>query len=581
MPPSTISQAARNAQGLIAAGRAGEAVGPLQAALRRQPRDALAHALLGLALASTGEFERAAFHAQRARELSPSDADVLGHLGTVYGMIGRTGDSIGAFRAALAADPDHLNAIEGLASLLAMEQAHAEVAALASHALTLQPGDGPFTVMLAGSRNAVGRGDEALAMIEEARARSPADADLLHARASCMNYVEGLDPIQIAAAHREHAEALMADAAEPLPPPGVRCAGPLRIGFLSGDLRAHSVAYFLEPLLRNLDRARFEPIAFCTNAARDGVTGTLRAHFTEWHDVFSLKDRPAAELIRSRDIDVLIDLCGLTAGERLGVMALRPARVQATYLGYPNTTGLRAIDWRIVDGITDPPGSEARCTETLARLDGCFVCFGTVDQRTPEPTLRDPGSQITFASFNVLSKLTEGAVGLWARIVNAVPGSVLLLKGAVLSDAPACAEVRARFKLAGLAPERLELLGWVKSDPMLLYSRVDVALDPFPYNGTTTTCEALWMGVPVVTLAGNTHAGRVGASLLTHAGLGELVAPTPDEYVRIASELGADAARLAEYRRTLRDRVRTTIADGATFARRFERMLESIAGAGA
>ena len=576
MPP--ISQAARTAQSLISDGRVTEAVASLQAHVRRQPRDAYAHALLGLSLASSGQFDRALFHARHAQGLAPDNADVLGFLASVCGIVGRPGDAIDAFRRALALDPDHLNSIEGLTVLLTLEQAYAEVAELAERALRLQPGDGPFTAMLAGARQAYGHSDLALRILEEALARTPDDADLLYARASCLNYVPGVDPDVIAEAHRRYGAAYATEAGQPLPAPGARRPGPLRVGLVSGDFRAHSVAYFLEPLLRNFDHSRFEIAAYSANPARDGVTETLRPLFNEWHDLFALDDRAAAELVRSRDVDVLIDLCGLTAGTRLGVLALRPARVQATYLGYPNTTGLKAIDWRLVDSITDPPGFESRCTEKLARLDGCFVCFGAIHQAAPEPVARTSSGGVTFASFNVLSKVNEPVIECWARIVNRVPGSRLLLKAAVLKDPGAASEMRGRFARAGLASDRLEMMGWVASDPLLLYERVDVALDPFPYNGTTTTCEALWMGVPVVTLAGTTHAGRVGASLLTHAGLQELVAHSSDEYEALAVALALDVPRLAGHRQTLRERMRATISDGQAFARRFENALESMVG---
>jgi len=576
MPP--ISQAARTAQDLIGAGRAADAVGVLQGALRRQARDAHAHALLGLALASLGQFERAVFHAQRARELALGDADVLGYLGSVYAMTGRPRDAVAVYRNALAASPDHLNSLEGLATLLALEQEHGEVEGLMRRALELRPRDGPFTAMLAGARHAVGRGDEALAIIEDALARAPDDTDLLHARAACMNSVPGVDPGQISAAHFRHGEAISAQSGEPLPPPAPRRPGPTRVGLVSGDFRAHSVASFLGPLLSHLDRSRVEPMAFSTNAARDGVTDALRPRFAEWHDLFALDDPAAARLIRSCDVDVLIDLCGLTAGERLGVFALRPARVQATYLGYPNTTGLKEMDWRIVDAVTDPPGFEDRCTERLARTDGCFICFGPLHGSAPEPAARGHGEPVTFASFNVLTKVHDGVIALWSRILNGIPGARLLLKAAVLRSEATRADLRGRFERAGLAPDRLDLMGWVADNPIGLYERVDVALDPFPYNGTTTTCEALWMGVPVVTLAGETHAGRVGASLLTHAGLAELVAASMDDYARIATDLALNTGHRAEYRRTLRRRVHCTIADGASFARRFERLLAEIAG---
>ncbi len=562
---------------LLQAGQVLEMRALLQAHLRRQPRDHHGVRLLALAHALNGEVDQAVFLAQRALELAPDDAPTAARAASVMGVVGRTAEAVTLYRKALGLNPDDLDALEGLAMLLVMEQAYEDARPLVERALELQPGDGTFTVLLSATRQSLGHGPEALAMLDGALAENPDDEELLYARASALNYVSSADPAEIAAAHRRYGQRKLASTGEPLPPAPPRKPGPLRIGLVSPDFRAHSVAYFVEPLLRELDRARFTPVGFSTNGAKDAMTSRLRPLLAEWHEMFWLNDRRGAELVRARDIDILIDLCGLTSGERLGMFALRPARVHATYLGYPNTTGLPAMDVRFVDAMTDPEGFESRCTERLIRLDGCFVCYGPSGQIAPEPRERDLTGGVTFASFNVLSKMNDEVIEKWVEIVNGVPGSRLLLKAAVLKSESARADLGSRFERAGLAPDRLEMLGWVASNPMLLYERVDIALDPFPYNGTTTTSEALWMGVPVVTLEGNTHAGRVGVSLLGHAGIPELVARSPAEYVRIATALATDPRRLGEYRRTLRARVASTIADGAAFARRFERALEQIA----
>ncbi|MBL8762903.1 MAG: glycosyltransferase [Phycisphaerae bacterium] len=570
------------AQSLIASGRAREAAALLDRHARLRPRDGHAGALLGLALAIAGDHERAGFLARRAAQEHPQDPTVQSLCGSALGVVGDAGRAIAAYRAALTAEPTRLEALEGLATLLVMQQRHHEVGELARRGLALTPSDAVFTGLLASSLSATGRARESLRLIESALARAPEDRDLLYARAATMNYVPDLDPTAIAEAHRRFGRAETLAAGEPLSPlpprraSDARGAGAIRVGFMSGDLRSHSCAHFLGPLLRHLDRSTIEPLAFSTNARRDAITDELRGLFASWDDLHALGDRAAAELIRARGTDVLIDLSGLSAGERLGVMALRAAPVQATYLGYPNTTGLESVGWRIVDAVTDPDGFERRCAERLLRLGRCFVCFGPIGPKPPEPAPRPADAPVVFASFNVLSKLSEETVELWARVVNAAPRSSLLLKAAALAHDEARREMQERFAIAGLSAERLTLLGWVDEDPLRTYQRADVALDPFPYNGTTTTCEALWMGLPVVTLAGGTHAGRVGASLLTHLGKTEWVAPDPASYVRIAVGLANDPAARAAWRGRAREAVRATIGNGEAFAREFERAITSV-----
>jgi protein O-GlcNAc transferase len=256
----------------------------------------------------------------------------------------------------------------------------------------------------------------------------------------------------------------------------------------------------------------------------------------------------------------LIDLAGHSAGHRLLVLARRPAPIQATWIGYPNTTGLDAIDYRITDHVSDPPGqTEAFHSEKLVRLTGSVFLLPTRSRRPARqrPPRRDLTGTVTFGCFNQFAKITPAAIELWARILAAVPASRLLLKSRGLGDPALAARIRSLFAAVGVAPERLTLNGDELSvhDHLSLYHGVDIALDPFPYNGTTTTCEALWMGVPVVTLAGRTHVARVGASLLTHTGLGDWIAATPDHYAEIAIAAAQDLPRLAELRRTLRERL--------------------------
>ena len=288
-----------------------------------------------------------------------------------------------------------------------------------------------------------------------------------------------------------------------------------------------------------------------------------------------MPDAEAAELIRADEIDILVDLAGHTNGNRLTVFARKPAPVQATYLGYPGTSGLSAMDYRITDALADPPGmTEAHHSEQLIRLPACAWCYGPDTEILPAESPAALRGCVTFGSFNNLAKVNERMLGTWARILEVVPGSRLLLKSAGFLSMDARKRVSAALlSKAGISEERLDIRGPEDNHEshLALYREIDIALDTFPYHGTTTTCEALWMGVPVVTLAGRSHVSRVGVSLLSNAGLPELVAESEEDYVRIAVELAGNAQRLANDRANLRDQMRASrLLDAPAFSRAIE-----------
>ena len=361
----------------------------------------------------------------------------------------------------------------------------------------------------------------------------------------------------------------------------------LKIGYVSGDFLAHSVMSFFEPLLKNHDRSAFE-ITCYFESGKDYGAGPRGDAMTEW--VRSNADRfrmfqavPPADLawqIGADEIDILIDLSGHTAHNRLDVFARRPAPVQMTGLGYAHSTGLTRIQYRWVDWVTDPEGADALATENLYRIPkGCW-CY---QPRPAAPLVAPPpsasGAPITFGSFNFHQKLSRRALNLWGQVLRAVPDSRLILKSFGL-DVP---EVAQRLKRVaaeeGIDMARVEVL-MPEADfaaHMALYAKVDIALDPFPYNGTTSSAEALWQGLPLVTLAGNRHAARVGASILHQLGLDELVADDRAAYVDIAAKLASDPARLLALRSGMRERMLASpFCDAPGFAKRFEVMLRDV-----
>jgi len=419
------------------------------------------------------------------------------------------------------------------------------------------------------------RAGEAAGTMHDLCERYPDHAELASGLALVLNYVPGVEPAVVFAAHRRYGDILDRTVSRPaVTLPNTREPDRrLRVGLLSPDLRRHSVAAFIEPLLRHAP-ADIELVVFHTNAIADDATARLRALAPAWHALGTATNEQVAQAIFNERIDVLVELSGHTHGHALPALHLRPAPVQVTYLGYPNTTGVGTIARRVCDAWTDPsPGGDALATERLLRLAPCFLCYqppqdadGTAP---PGPSSPRP---FTFGSFNSAQKINGPLIEVWAALLVAVPESRLALKAVNFADAELRGDVRSRFEAAGVAPERLDLLPPL-ADPAAhraAYAGIDAALDPFPYNGTTTTCEALWMGVPVVTLAGGVHAVRVGASLLNAVGLPELVATTPEDYVRVAAGLAAAGPRDAAARAALRERVRRSpLCDGPAFARTF------------
>ena len=351
----------------------------------------------------------------------------------------------------------------------------------------------------------------------------------------------------------------------------------LRVGVLSGDLRRHSCSHFLLPLFAALDRREFDVWAISTNQQRDAVTEKFAAAADGWLSVAQLPYNLATSLIRDSRIDVLVECSGHTDGARLDICAARAAPVQMTFLGYPNTTGVDAVDYRLVDAHTDPPGAEAYCAEKLLRIPECLWCFRPADDcPEPGPLPAAQSGRITFGTFNALAKFSPDAVRAWSGILERLPDASLLIKNNRVHDPEILAALHARFAAHGIDPSRVLAVPYTKStvEHLRVYERVDIQLDTFPYNGTTTTCESLWQGVPVLAVRGSVHAAKVSESLLNAVGLGDWVAKNMDEYVSRAVELSADFPRLAALRSELRRRMATSpLRDEHGYGARFGAVL--------
>jgi len=350
----------------------------------------------------------------------------------------------------------------------------------------------------------------------------------------------------------------------------------LKIGYVSADFRAHSVAHFTRKLMGTHNRDLVEVFCYSNVINQDLITDEFRTQTDHWTSIINMDDQAVADRVAKDQIDILIDLAGHTADNRLLVFGLRPAPIQVNWLGYPNTTGLTCMDYRITDAVADPPGSDDQWyTEELIRLPYGFLCFQTDDTRAMVGTCPHQAQDyITFGSFNSLPKITPDVVRVWSKILRAIPNARLILKSKAFTDKTTRMRYLQEFRKQGVAAERIDLLRLIPGRDMHLaaYSNIDIGLDPFPYNGTTTTCEALWMGVPVISLRGDRHCARVGASILHHAGLPDFLAENEDGYVDIACALATDKQRLVNLRATLREKMR---ASALMNTEQFTRSLEN------
>jgi protein O-GlcNAc transferase len=550
-PPgeTTAAVGPKDAAELLAAGlehhqaaRLAQAEACYRRVLATQPEQPDALHLLGLLAQQVGRYDQAV-------ELIGHAIKRIGHpvyfsnLGVVLNDQGKLEEAIAAYRQAISIKPDFAEAYSNLGNSL----------------------------------NDQGKVDEAIAAYRQAISIRPdfpeAHSNLLF----CLNDDDKLTNNDLFAAHREWDERYGRQAPRPTAHANEREAGRrLRIGYVSPDFRSHSVAYFVEPLLKNHDRQTVEVFCYADIMQPDAVTAHLQGLADHWQMTTGLSEDQLAERIRMDGIDILVDLAGHTAKNRLRVFARKPAPVQVTWLGYSNTTGLGAIDYRLVDAVTDPVGkADAWASETLVRLEGGFLCYGGLkDGLEPvAPPCLTTGA-VTFGSFKQPGpKVSPATLDAWAKLLTRLPQGRLLLKGRSFADAATRTLFLARLNERSVTADRVRLVAGLPDATahQAVYHRVDIALDPFPNNGTTTTCEALWMGVPVVTLRGDRHAGRVGASLLTQLNLTDLIADSVDEYVEIALGLAASPGRLAQMRRSLRAHLAaSTLCDGTAFARKVE-----------
>ena len=561
---------------LQAQGRFEEAIASYRRALTLKPNDADAHNDLGNALQELGQHAAAAFSYHQALALNPHHAETHNNLGFTLQEIGQLQDALASYRQALVLEPGYAVAHNNLGNVLQeLGQLTAAVASF-QHALALKADYAEAHYNLGNALKELGQFDAALTRYKHALESNP---DLSRVRCNIL-FTLNFSAAYAQSYHLEEARAYgrrVAQTAERFA--AWRCTTDpqrLRIGLVSGDLRNHPVAFFLESLLEQLDASQIELIAYPSAQKTDAITTRLLPYFAGWKPIHHKSDAEAAHMIHADGVHILLDLSGHTAHNRLPLFAWKAAPVQATWLGYFATTGVAEIDYLLADKVGVPEHQRAHFTESVWYLPDTRLCFSAPQFELPVTTLPAlTRGYITFGSFQNLSKLNDSVLMVWSKILVALPGVCLRVANKQLGDPEVAAQFAQRLQQHGIDPVRVTLQGAVSREAYLArHTAIDIILDTFPYPGGTTTCEALWMGVPTLTLAGETLLTRQGASLLTAAGLSDWVATSEAEYIEKAIHLTGDLPKLATLRAGLRRQVLVSpVFDASRFARNFEKAL--------
>ncbi|HXR77868.1 MAG TPA: tetratricopeptide repeat protein [Bryobacteraceae bacterium] len=608
MNPTQLRDLNLHTNDLITAGKFAEAEKICRQILQDYPRDPTALGNLGIVATHAGQLQAAVDLLRRAIAGSPWSAWHYYNLSDPLRRLGQLDDAAAALREAIDLEPKMVTAYVNLGWVMAQKSMYDEATAAFQKAAELAPDDARIQMnlghalrrrqeqeraifhlrraleldpnlpeawaMLGSALREAGQIGQAIESFRKAITLNPSFREAHSNLCYAMYFDPALQPAEILAEHRAWA----AKFAEPLASAIQTHANdrnpdrPLRIGYVSHDLSHHVVGWFMEPILRNHDRDNYHVICYATGRADDELSQRLREHVRGWRIAHNMNDEQLAQLIRQDQIDVLIDLTLHMRGSRLPMFARRPAPVQITHLAYCGTSGMTAINWCITDPQLSPEGlNDSFFTEKLLRLDGSYWCYEpSADSPPAGPLPAASRGYVTFGSLNAFSKTNDQLIQLWRDVLDAVPNSRLVIH-ALGGDENQAA--RKRFSDTGIDPARLTLVGRQSRNEYLnQYNAIDIALDPIPYGGGTTSLDALWMGVPVITLAGTLPVGRTGVTLLNQLGLNEWIAQTPQQYIQLAARLAGDLPRLAELRQNLRQTLSKSILMDAP---RYVRSLES------
>ena len=603
-------------------GEIDEAVVALKQILKQAPPQARAavaeiNYILGVIFHETRRLGEAAEHLEQATSLRGDHAESWAHLGGTYVKLGEFEKAFTAFSRQLEKDANAAHAYAHLGHVSLHLKKYEAALEYYRKAAELRPDEPEHQFDIGNALNRMGEVYLAEKALLKCLERSPENVKARSTLASVLetqgdyaaaikeyramldfdvtplehsNYLYALhfeypqEPIAQLELHRQYQERQLLDEKK-VSVPLKLCneettkQRPLRIGFISPDFRKHSVAYFFEPLLEHLDRQKFDPFCYHVGWIQDSVTERFK-QACNWCFAAPLTDEQLADKIRSDEIDILVDLAGHTGNNRTRVFTVRLAPVQISYLGYSGTTGLSEIDYLLTDANANPSCDAHHCNEELLYFPETYFCYRPPSS-APEPSEPpcEKGSKVTFGCFNNRRKVGHAVEDAWVEILKGTPDSRLIIKDIVYRNQRIKEETLRRFASKGIEVERVQVMDQVESteEHLGLYSQIDIALDTFPYNGATTTCEALWMGVPVVSLIGTTHVGRMGQSILNSLALGELLAKDEREYIATAIKLAGDDDRMRTLRMSMRSRMReSTLMDEVGQSRAMQEIFEDL-----
>jgi len=549
--------------------------------LKLNPSHVESYNNLGITYRYLQEYDRAVSTFSKGLQKNNSNCDIHCNLGGVYSLIGKFEKAEKHLLTALKYSPTSPLYHREIASLYQKQNLFKKSEYHLLQALKYDPDCVEAMNSYAVNLKNQGRNQEAYNLLNQATEKRNDYWDIYSNKLFLLHFMQDQSPSSIFQEHVKYGQQLMSEFRPQTHIFHYNKSSKIRIGYVSPDFKRHSVAYFIESILRNHDQKKFSVYCYANVKQPDEVTQSFHKLRVKWRDIYEIPDNDVIAKITTDQIDILIDLAGHSANNRMTLFAQKPAPIQITYLGYPNTTGLPSIDYRITDRIADPNQLIPLNTEKLLYMNPCFLCY---TPQTYTPIKKQPRSnRIIFGTFNTLAKMNDQVIKVWAEILKQLPQSSLLLKNKSITDCEIQVNIQNKFQTYGINKNRLIFKPYI-NDPvehLLLYQNIDIALDTFPYNGTTTTFEALWMGTPVIGLIGRSHVSRVTYSILSALGLSDLMGQNEGEYINKAIQLAKDFRLLQYLSSHLRPMMQQSIlTDGRTFTQRFEtliiKMMESL-----
>ena len=575
--PNDAEALSNLAGGLRDAGQPKDAAAICRRAIQINPHYAEAYNNLGAALKDLGQYDEAVASYSRAISLKPAFASAHNNLGVALQALNKFDEAVASFRRTLKINPNFVDAHNNLGGILGELGQLNEAVLSCRRALVFNPGYAEAHSNLANALKSAGQYDEAVVSYRRALELKPDFAEARSNLLFSLNYAADLSPADYLAEARRYGQIVSKKVTAPFSTwRGEKNPERLRAGLVSGDLREHSVGHFLENLLAHIDPARIELIAYPTLFREDALTARIKPHFTAWKPLYGLGDAAAAQLINADGIHVLLDLAGHTAHNRLPMFAWKPAPIQVTWLGYVASTGLAEMDYILGDQWMLPPEEAHHFVEKGWRLSGAHSCLTQPPEQVKIQTLPALRNKwVTFGTLNNPAKMNDQVVACWARILHKIPDSRLYLNSTGLLDQSLQRNIIERYAAHGIAKNRLILEATSgRAAALNSYNQIDIGLDPFPYPGGTTSYEALWMGVPILTMRGSNYLSHLGESIMHHAGLADWIAVDEDDYVDKAISNAANLQHLATLRADLRQQVLASpLFDAPRFARDFEEAL--------